>query len=75
VTILKDHLRRGRTLFLTAQARRLDGAQRAGRLDEELDRLRRIPLLVSTGSATSPSNPKPPPSATPWSPPATNAPP
>ena len=41
--------RRGhRVAFATAHqwVQRLDGAQRAGRLDVELDRLRRIPLLV-----------------------------
>ena len=41
--------RRGhRVAFATAHqwVQRLDGAQRAGRLDDELDRLRRIPLLV-----------------------------
>jgi DNA replication protein DnaC len=41
--------RRGhRVAFATAHqwVQRLDSAQRAGRLDDELDRLRRIPLLV-----------------------------
>jgi DNA replication protein DnaC len=41
--------RRGhRVAFATAHqwVQRLDAAQRAGRLDVELDRLRRIPLLV-----------------------------
>jgi hypothetical protein len=49
-------------LFATASewVARLADAHHAGRLQDELTRLGRYPLLSSTKSATSPSNPKPP---------------
>jgi DNA replication protein DnaC len=51
-----------RVLFATASewVARLADAHHAGRLQDELTRLGRYPLLSSTKSATSPSNPKPP---------------
>jgi hypothetical protein len=63
----------GRVRHRPPLGQRLDAAQRAGRLDTELDRLRRSRCWSATRSATSHSPPKPPRCSTPWSPTATNA--
>ena len=54
-------LARQRVLFATATewVARLGDAQRQGRVQDELRKLKHIPVLSSTKSATSPSTPKP----------------
>lgn len=66
-----------RVLFATASewVDRLAGAHHAGRLQDELRRLGRYPLLSSTRSVTSRSNLRQRTCSSSWCPPATNAPP
>lgn len=65
-----------RVAFATAHqwVERLAAAQRAGCLDAELERQRRIRLLACDEVGYSPSRPRPPPCCLPWCPRATNAP-